>query len=183
MLQTRDQASIGRVTPHLRGVLPVARARRPSGHDRELAQLVEPDLARLVQVAEKILGSGAEAEDAVQDALIALWRLKDTPPNLRGWLRRTVVHRSLHARRTAQRRKKWEERAGVDWALQCPLCDPQEEATGAQLKRQLDHALEALSDQQRIVVALRAEGLEYDEIASKLGVPVGTVRHAKRWLL
>ena len=144
--------------------------------DEELERLVTPHLQRLTEVAERILGSGEEAEDAVQEALVTLWRSKEAPPNPRGWLVRTVVHRSLHARRTALRRRKWEERAGVDWVTTCPLCDPSETVEAQELQQQLDHALEGLSDDHRIVVALRAEGLEYHEIAERLGVPVGTVR-------
>ena len=144
--------------------------------DDELARLVAPHLERLVEVAERILGSGEQAEDAVQETLVTLWRSRVTPPNPRGWLVRTVVHRSLHARRTAQRRRKWEERAGLDWATTCPLCDPSEAVEARELQLQLDRALEGLSDDHRIVVALRAEGLDYTEIAERLGVPVGTVR-------
>ncbi|MGH0032524.1 MAG: RNA polymerase sigma factor [Myxococcota bacterium] len=144
--------------------------------DEDLQRLVAPHLSRLLEVAERILGSGEEAEDAVQEALVTLWRARVTPPNPRGWLVRTVVHRSLHARRTAQRRRKWEERAGSDWATTCPLCDPCEAVEAAQLQRRLGQALEGLSDDHRIVVALRAEGLDYQEIAGRLGVPVGTIR-------
>ena len=98
------------------------------------------------------------------------------PPNPRGWLVRTVVHRSLHARRSAQRRRKWEERAGVEWAATCPLCDPSEAVEARELERRLSQALDGLSDEHKIVVALRAEGLDYQEIAERLAVPIGTVR-------
>ena len=144
--------------------------------DAALSELVAPHLDRLIQVAERILGSCEEAEDAVQEALVTLWNAQTTPPNPRGWLVRTVVHRSLHARRTAQRRRKWEERAGVDWVVTCPLCDPSEAVEAEELQQQLDRALEGLCDDHRIVVALRAEGLEYHEIAQRLEIPVGTVR-------
>ena len=155
---------------------PTARSREQEERDAELASLVAPHLARLFAVAERILGSSEQAEDAVQEALVTLWNARSLPPNPRGWLVRTVVHRSLHARRTAERRRKWEERAGLDWALTCPLCDPAEALEARQLDQQLAEALEGLQDDQRIVVALRAEGLDYQEIAERLDIPVGTVR-------
>lgn len=155
---------------------PTARSRAQKKHDAELTSLVAPHLARLFDVAARILGSDEQAEDAVQETLVTLWNARSLPPNPRGWLVRTVVHRSLHARRTAERRRKWEERAGLDWALTCPLCDPAEALEARELDRQLSEALEGLQDDQRIVVALRAEGLDYQEIAERLDIPVGTVR-------
>ena len=152
------------------------RQRSKERRSNELGQLVAPHLEQLSHVAERILGSGEEADDAVQEALVTLWKAQAEPPNPQGWLVRTVVHRSLHARRTALRRRKWEERASVDWMTTCPLCDPSEAVEARELQRQLSHALEGLSDDHRIVVALRAEGLDYAEIASRLQVPVGTVR-------
>lgn len=144
--------------------------------DEDLSALVAPHLDRLTEVAERILGSGEQAEDAVQEALVTLWKTRVKPPNPRGWLVRTVVHRSLHARRTAQRRRKWEERAGVEWAATCPLCDPSESIEARDLERKLSQALEGLSNEHKIVVALRADGLDYQEIADRLAVPIGTVR-------
>ena len=108
------------------------RLQRPQERTQaELQRLVAPHLGRLTEVAERILGSGEAADDAVQEALVTLWKAQAEPPNLQGWLVRTVVHRSLHARRTALRRRKWEERAGAEWVTTCPLCDPSEAGRGA----------------------------------------------------
>lgn len=154
-----------------------ARRTRPAARAEEpLLALVRPHLDRLFAVAERILGDPARADDAVQEALVTLWSSREAPPNLRGWLVRTVVHRSLHARRTEQRRRKWEERAGEEWSATCPLCDPSESIEARELERDLGQALDALSDEHRVVVGLRAEGLDYGAIAARLGVPVGTVR-------
>ncbi len=155
---------------------PAARVRSKKNWEDKLAELVAPHLAQLTEVAERILGTGEQADDAVQEALVTLWNTRDLPPNPRSWLVRTVVHRSLHARRTAERRRKWEERAGFDWALTCPLCDPSETLEAQELEQRLERALAGLRDDQRIVVALRAEGLDYQEIADRLEIPIGTVR-------
>jgi RNA polymerase sigma-70 factor (ECF subfamily) len=142
-----------------------------------LGRAVAPHLTRLLAVAERILGCPDEARDAVQEALVTLWETADVPENLRAWLVRTVVHRSLHRRRGAERRRKWEERAAVEMSTWCALCDPERSAEGAELRGQLESALRALSEEQQIVIALRAlHGLDYQAIAAELGVPVGTVR-------
>lgn len=145
--------------------------------DELLRESVERHLAMLRRVAMRILGCPEEAQDAVQEAILALWRVRDRPPELRGWLVRTVVHRSLHRRRSALRRRRWEEQAASEssW-IACPLCDPEDELRRRELVASLEEALSRLSSDHRIVLALRAEGLEYDEIADRLGLPIGTVR-------
>ncbi|MBW8872952.1 MAG: RNA polymerase subunit sigma-70, partial [Leifsonia sp.] len=48
--------------------------RARSGDDRAFAQLVTPHRRELELHCYRILGSRSEAEDAVQDALLAAWR-------------------------------------------------------------------------------------------------------------
>lgn len=143
----------------------------------DLEHAVEPHLSRLRAVAERILGCPDQAHDAVQEVLVTLWRTAEMPQNLRAWLIRTVIHRSLHARRGTERRRKWEELAGTEAVQSCLLCDPEQAAQNRELRERLDDALRALSEDQVRLLELRAlEGLEYDDIAGRLGVPVGTVR-------
>ena len=143
----------------------------------DLERAVEPHLSRLRAVAERILGCPDQAHDAIQEVLVTLWRTAEMPQNLRAWLIRTVIHRSLHARRGTERRRKWEELAGGEIVDSCVLCDPERSVQNRELRDRLDEALRALSEEQVRILELRAlEGLEYEDIAGRLGVPVGTVR-------
>lgn len=137
---------------------------------------IRPHLPAVLATAKRILGDDDAASDAVQEALIALWQSGSVPPHLRGWLMRTVVHRSLHARRSRIRRSAWEERGGN--AVQpCAMCDPERELEIRELFESLDRALRALSPDHREILVLRdVEGFEYSEISEMLDVPVGTVR-------
>ncbi len=155
--------------------------RSPSASpDPSPIERAEPYLALLRRVAERILGSSELVDDVVQETLLALWDTREVPENLRGWLVRTVTHRSLHRRRSETRRRFWEARAAETWREHegcCALCNPELDALNRALQRDLDVALRALSEDQRLIVALRAiGGMEYTEIASRLEVPVGTVR-------
>lgn len=155
------------------------RSHSGSVHRREADRLesVRDHLSELRSVATRVLGCRDAAEDAVQEALVTLWGLRDSPPNQRAWLVRTVLHRSLHARRTAMRRRKWETRAGEELTRWCALCAPGDELERRELRRTLDRALEGLSEEHRTVLALREiEDLDYEEISRALKVPVGTVR-------
>ncbi len=137
---------------------------------------IRPHLPALKATARRILGDDDAASDAVQEALIALWQSGGVPEHLRPWLLRTVLHRSLHARRSRQRRAFWEGRGGAA-VLPCAMCDPEREVEIGDLIDALDDALGALSPDHRAVMVLRnVEGLDYREISDRLNVPIGTVR-------
>jgi len=145
--------------------------------DLRFAQVLRIHLPRLQAAARRILGDDDLASDALQEALVTLWRLGEVPSHVGAWLMRAVIHRSLHTRRTRDRRLHWEERAGLEMLDRCPLCDPERELERRQLLETLQEALEALSAEYRDVFVLRElEGLDYREIAQRLDLPVGTVR-------
>jgi RNA polymerase sigma-70 factor (ECF subfamily) len=57
------------------------------------------------------------------------------------------------------------------------LATPEELALTADIRGMVNSALEALSEEYRAVITLREiDGLSYQEIASTLSIPVGTVR-------
>jgi len=150
------------------------RSARP-GHEITEAALRYGALLR--GVARRILGDEDLAQDAVQEALLCLWQAAEVPEPLRGWLVQTVVHRSLHARRSRDRRRRWESEAGRLLAGDCPLCNPETELDVRRGLEALGRAMDALSEEQRAVFVLREiEGLDYREIAGRLALPLGTVR-------
>lgn len=143
---------------------------------RHFEEQIAPHLGAIRATARRILGDDDAAADAVQEALISLWQMGPVPEHLRRWLLRTVVHRSLHARRTSTRRAHWEDRGGTA-VVPCALCDPERKLEVRELLDLLDEAFAGLPPDQRRVLELRdVEGLEYRQIADQLGVPVGTVR-------
>jgi len=164
-------------TPRL-GTFPVS-MEFPESHPccDQFAEIVGPRLARLQRLAWKILRSDDLADDAVQEALLSLWREERLPPNLDGWLVRAVVNRSLHLNRTRQRRRHHEERACLGRSEQDPAGDASRPLETAEVARAIEAALDALPDHLRTVFVLReAEQMDYESIAESLGVPMGTVR-------
>jgi RNA polymerase sigma-70 factor (ECF subfamily) len=156
--------------------LPSARYATQAPDESPLGSSVLPHLSMLRQVAQRILGCSGQADDAVQDAIIALWHRAEPPVELRGWLVKTVIHRSLHRRRTEMRRQRWEEEASIESVVTCPLCDPEEEFAHRELLAVAEAAVSGLTREHRIVIELRSRGEEYDEIARRLNLPIGTVR-------
>ncbi|MCY2961018.1 MAG: RNA polymerase sigma factor [Planctomycetota bacterium] len=145
--------------------------------DDAFRALLDPHLAALHAIARGIVPSHDLACDAVQETLLSLWLQAEPPADLRGWLVRTVVHKCLHVLRREDRRGRHEERAGLERSLDCVLCDPGLPAEEDELRARLDDAIADLSDELRTTFLLRSEkGLEYQEIADALAIPIGTVR-------
>ena len=117
------------------------------------------------------------ADDAVQEALLSLWREGRMPQNPEGWLVRAVVLRSLHLNRSRRRRRGYEGRAGATR----PELDPDGDASRVLEAQEVAHAIAALlgelPEHLRTVFVLReAEQRDYESIAAALCVPIGTVR-------
>ncbi len=138
------------------------------------AALVDPHLDRMAQAARRILRCPDLAADALQETLVTLWQHGMPAVDLRAWLVRTVVHRSLHLRRT-RRRALRRELACTD-ACRHAHEDPLVHAIAHELADAYDAALAALPPPQRAVVDGRDAGLDYDRIAQRTAMPIGTVR-------
>lgn len=169
----REVIDAGRLLPQRGGASPPEQ--RPS-HE-QFAAVVGPLRGELVRLAKRILRCDDMAQDAVQEALLSLWREGRLPPNPAAWLTRAVVLRSLHLNRSRSRRRKHEERA---CSCRCEA-DPRGDATRVleveELGAQIRAAVETLPGPYRTVLLLReVERMDYETIAAALHVPVGTVR-------
>ncbi len=97
----------------------IARAR--AGDGQAFGELVEPYRRELQVHCYRILGSAADAEDALQEMLLAAWRglgAFEGRSSIRTWLYRVATSRCLNALRSASRRPP------MDWPL--PEVDPPE---------------------------------------------------------
>jgi RNA polymerase sigma factor (sigma-70 family) len=146
-------------------------ARAQHGDHDAFDRLVLHVTDRLYAVAYRILRNGPAAEDATQQALVAIWRylprLRD-PERFEAWAYRLLVH-SCYAE---HRRSRREAPSGslTDGAADDPFLT-------IQLRDQLERGFARLSTEQRAVLVLQHYlSLSHDEMADLLGIPVGTVR-------
>jgi len=156
-----------------------ARKTAASSWDRDEAfrLLTEPHLDRMFSVSRRILGSDDLAWDAVQEGLTALWNEEREPVDPRGWLVKAVVHRSLHACRTLQRRRRHEDRAREIRDAVVPRPAPSDRAEREELREIVLAAMDELPPEFRRVLELREfRSMDYDAISKRTGTPVGTVR-------
>ncbi len=83
----------------------IARAR--AGDEQAFAELVDPHRRELQVHCYRILGSVADAEDQLQETLLAAWQglgSFEGRASIRTWLYRIATNRCLDARRSARRR-------------------------------------------------------------------------------
>jgi RNA polymerase sigma-70 factor (ECF subfamily) len=145
-------------------------------HRAQFDGLVVPHLDHLHRVAKSILGCEHLSCDAVQAALISLWNLKERPVEAHGWLVRAVVHHSLHLLRHERRRRRHERRAGGRREEACPTCDPARIASDGSAEDWIRQRIAALPDNLREACSLRVDEFDYEAIATRLSLPIGTVR-------
>ncbi|MEO7734954.1 MAG: sigma-70 family RNA polymerase sigma factor [Kofleriaceae bacterium] len=122
--------------------------------------------------------AGPDAEDCAQDALVkvlaAVHRFDPAgSASLGGWIlaitRRVCIDRARSARVVRHRELEIDGLATVDRADAAATCRERGE--------QVRSAVLALPDDQRAAITMREWGeLDYEEIASIEGVPIGTVR-------
>src|SRR5213593_1770068 len=137
------------------------------GDTRALAELYDRYTPLLYSVALRILRSGADAEDAVQDTWVQVFKRAATFDARRGpvaaWLLTVTRTRALDRYRSLASRRGVESR--VDPDLGPPPEDPAASASSRQLGQRVRGALAALEPQQRQVLEIAYfEGLSQSEI-------------------
>ena len=139
--------------------------------------------------AKRMLGSADEAEDVFQETFLRvhlnLERFRQGAP-FRPWLYQIATNLCRDRLRWWRRRPQvslYAPRGGdpgagtVADAVAAPGAGPDQRAREAELSARLEKAVAQLPVKQRAVFLMaRYEGLPYGEIASALGIPLGTVK-------
>lgn len=161
-------------------------ARAVAGDGEAFGALAERYGLTARRVARSILGDGEDADDAVQDGMIAAWRAIerfDRSRPFRPWLMRIVANAALDL----GRRRKVRQAGPIPDHAASGAVAPDRATDHALFREELRRALAELPERQRVAVVLfDAEGYSHAEIAAVLEVPEGTVRsyvfHARRAL-
>lgn len=146
------------------------------GDRSAFGELVRHHHPGVVNVVYRMCGDVELAEDAAQDAFIQAWlNLSSFRPgtSLRNWLYRIAVNAALDTLRRAPK-KPFADLENL--ALPDPQAGP--EAAFLQKERTVivQQAILSLTEASRAVLVLREYGgLSYQEIASTLDIPLGTV--------
>lgn len=162
--------------------------------ERTFRELTEPYRAELRTHCYRMLGSMYDAEDALQETLLAAWRGMgefQQRSSVRTWLYRIATNRCLNFRRAALRRPvaplpfdapEPTRHGEVSWLQPCPdaLLDPQQVLTArASVELAFIALLQQLPPRQAAVLVLR-DVLEFSaaEVADLLGLTPIAVKAA-----
>jgi RNA polymerase sigma-70 factor, ECF subfamily len=144
-------------------------------------QIVDEHGPHVFRLARRILGSGPDAEDMVQEVFLEVFqfRQKKAVDNWAGLLCRMAIHRALDRLR---RRRKMDPLNMIE--VSDPGDAPLDKAVAGELAERLRNAIARLPDRQAAVFSLRYfDDLSYEQIAEILGIEpsaVGSALHKAR---
>ena len=160
----------------------IERAR--AGDTRAFEDLARREERALYRHALRIVGTTADAEDIVQDALFSAWRSIASFQGLsfRAWLFRIATNRALDQLRSRKRRPELPldppDDDDVTWAEPvAPGTDLTQLVGDREALAAVETALGSLPAEQRTALLLRdVEGFAYEEISVITSVEIGTVK-------
>ena len=131
--------------------------------------------AVLYGAAYSVLGNAAEAEDCVHDVLVRLWQRGHAYTPARGSLRAFLA---VCVRNEAlSRRRKSANRLRIEHGTLAASSSEQSPEDRTEERMDVTRVLDSLGEPQRQIIQLAYyDGLTHEEIARRLGEPLGTVK-------
>jgi RNA polymerase sigma-70 factor, ECF subfamily len=152
-------------------------------------EIVRAHSARVYRLAYRLTGNPHDAEDLTQDVFVRVFRSLSsyTPGTFEGWLHRITTNLFLDQARRKQKIRFDGFAEDSHERLPGPEPTPERSLHDQLLDPDVENALAALPPEFRAAVVLcDIEGLTYEEVATTLGIKLGTVRsriHRGRSLL
>jgi RNA polymerase sigma-70 factor (ECF subfamily) len=152
-----------------------------TGQADELDDWVRGRYGLAYRSAVLICGNRADAEEAVQDAFLRVWRFRDSLPadgRRNAWLYRVLVNACYSKlRQEVPRRERERERVGPEAETHDSTEAPDQAAERSEMADALDEALRGLPEALRVVIVLRYySDLSEREIAIAIRRRPGTVK-------
>lgn len=138
-----------------------------------------------VSLARRITGELETAEDAVQEAMLRVWRhassfSTETEGNVRAWILRIVARESARLMRKRSGRRAMEQ-PGANVTSPATAVSPSEQAAGREERETVRRCVDALPPEARQAVALHfGAGLTHGEIGELLSLSRSSVSYKIR---
>ena len=138
--------------------------------------------SQVVNLAARMLGNRAQAEDVAQETFISAYRSlgRFRGGNLKSWIMRIAANGSRDVLRRRRRRSESSLEESLESPSFQPVSDdvsPDEAAQRSELNAEIQRAILTLSfDQRTALVLVDVQGLSYVEAAEAMEVSVGTVK-------
>ena len=131
-------------------------------------ELFRREYGRVVNIAYRIVRDADAAEDVAQDVFVSFYRKHPADAGYTGaWLHAAAVHTALNAVRARDRRGRHETDHARDSAA---IAEPEHAAERQETRDEVRAALARMDERSASLLALRASGLSYEEIAAALGL-------------
>lgn len=157
--------------------------RAKNGDQDAFAQLVRDNEKRVYNLALRMVGNPADAEDVAQEAFLNAWKglaFFKGDSTFATWVYRLTTNAAIDFLRRRETRRTGGQLSLDDEAAADPVDpapSPQEALERSEQKEALRRGLAALSEEHRQVLEMRAmDGLSYEEIGQLLDLPSGTVK-------
>ena len=156
------------------------------GDSRAFDLLVRKYRHKILGLISRYVHDWSECEDVAQEAFVRAWRAL---PAFRGesafytWMYKIAVNTAKN-HLVAQGRRPPADDLDADTAVQIDAgarlrdeATPEHELARREIERTVFETVEALPEELRVAITLReVDGLSYEEIAERMGCPIGTVR-------
>jgi RNA polymerase sigma-70 factor (ECF subfamily) len=156
------------------------------GDSRAFDLLVRKYRHKILGLISRYVNDWSECEDVAQEAFVRAWRAL---PAFRGesafytWMYKIAVNTAKN-HLVAQGRRPPADDLDADTAVQIDAgarlrdeATPEHELARREIERTVFETVEALPEELRVAITLReVDGLSYEEIAERMGCPIGTVR-------
>lgn len=142
-------------------------------------EIVANHSAPVYRLAYRLTGNRPDAEDLTQDVFVRVFRSLDSyqAGNFEGWLHRITTNLFLDRMRRKSKIRMDAFGEGQEERVESEAVQPEFAVHDANFDPDIEAALAKLPEEFRVAVVLcDIEGLSYEEIASVLGVKLGTVR-------
>jgi len=156
------------------------------GDVRAFDLLVRKYRHKILGLISRYVHDWSECEDVAQEAFVRAWRAL---PAFRGesafytWMYKIAVNTAKN-HLVAQGRRPPADDLDADTAVQIEAgarlrdeATPERELARHEIERTVFETVEALPEELRVAITLReVDGLSYEELAERMGCPIGTVR-------
>jgi RNA polymerase sigma-70 factor, ECF subfamily len=117
---------------------------------------------------DRYCGDPAIAADAAQETFVRLYRRREMPDDLRGWLVSVALNLVRDEQRRGGRRRRLILHRSPDTTMADVPTSPEEDVLAAERRMIVRRALDRMSPRDRALLLLREEGYSYRELAVAL---------------
>jgi RNA polymerase sigma-70 factor (ECF subfamily) len=133
-----------------------------------VVELFRAHFHRLVRYLDRLSGDPELAADLAQEAFVRLYQRGSLPDHPEAWLITVAMNQFRNVRSTGARRRQLLTAARAEVSLSDPAPNPSQVVESGDERDRVRAALDRLSDRDRRILLLRAEGYGYRDLAAAL---------------